>query len=85
MFYQYPPGTVRALLQTDHVTDATRQTLTRRLGALPYTNPQFFTVEEFALLQAICDRLIPQTDHPDRVDIAGGIDERLTQQKGNGW
>lgn len=80
----YPPNTVRALLATEHVTDATRQVLTERLNA-PLQLPTFFSADEFALLRAVCDRLIPQADRLKPIDIAGGIDERLTQNKTNGW
>lgn len=84
MYDQYPDGTVRALLNTDQVTDATRSVLIERLNA-PARPPEFFSADEYALLQAICDRLIPQTDRPDRIDIVGAIDERLAQNKANGW
>jgi|SRR5919202_1048320 hypothetical protein len=80
----YPEGTVRALLNTDHITEATRQALTERIS-FPSRQPQFFSDEEYALLQAICDRLIPQQDRPQYIDLAGGIDERLTKNMSNGW
>lgn len=80
----YSSNTVRDLLATNHVTDATRQVLIERLNAPP-RQPTFFTADEFALLQAICDRLIPQDNRPEPIDIAGGIDERLSQNKSNGW
>ena len=79
-----PQNTVRTLLATDHVTDATRQVLTERLNAPP-RHPTFFAADEFALLQAICNRLIPQDNRPEPIDIAGSIDERLSQNKSNGW
>lgn len=84
MSVHYPPNAVRALLNTDHVTNATRRVLTERLIALP-RQPEFFSADEFALLQAICNRLIPQDDRPEPIDMAGGIDERLGQNKTNGW
>ena len=80
----YPENTVRALLNTNHVTNATRQVLTERLNA-PRRQPTFFSSGQFALLQAICDRLIPQDDRPEIIDVAGGIDERLAENKSNGW
>lgn len=80
----YPDGTVRALLQTDQVTEPTRRALTERLTARPH-QPTFFTPDEFQLLQAICDRLVPQHDRPERIDIAGGIDKRLADNKSDGW
>lgn len=80
----YSSGTVRALLKTDQVTDATRKALTERLTAAQ-RQPEFFSSSEFSLLQAICDQLIPQDDQAERVDIAGCIDERLSQNKSDGW
>lgn len=79
-----PANTVRTLLNTDHVTDATRRVLTERLNAPP-RQPTFFTADEFALLQDVCNRLIPQDNRPTPINTAGGIDERLTQNKSNGW
>lgn len=81
---KYPTGTVRTLLSTDHVTEATRRALTERLNAPAY-QPAFFSTEAFALLTAVCDRLIPQEDRPARVDIAAGIDQRLAAAKSDGW
>lgn len=80
----FPSNTLRTLLSTNHVTDATRQALTERLNAPPRL-PTFFSATEFALLRAICNRLIPQDDRPEPIDVAGGIDERLAQNKSNGW
>lgn len=80
----YPEGTVRALLPTDQVTEATRNALTERLTASP-RQPAHFSDSEFALLQAICDRLIPQDDRPEYIDLAGNIDNRLSQNKSDGW
>lgn len=80
----YLPNTVRTLLATEHVTDATRQALSERLNA-PLQLPTFFSADEFALLQAICARLIPQDNRLEPIDIVGGIDQRLTQNKTNGW
>lgn len=80
----YPTGTVRALLDTAQVTEATRQAITERLTAPP-RQPTFFSADEFALLQTICDRLIPQNEDAEHIDIAGGIDRRLSEQKSDGW
>ena len=80
----YPDGTVRALLLTDDVTEATRQALTERLETTP-PKPDFFSKTEFHLLEAICSRLIPQDEGKPSIDIAGGIDERLVQNKSDGW
>ena len=84
MHDHYPDGTVRALLATDQITNATRQVLTERLTETA-NQPQFFSTREFALLQAICDRLIPQENDQEPVDIVGNIDKRLTQNQSDGW
>ncbi|GAB3796020.1 hypothetical protein GCM10028819_12930 [Spirosoma humi] len=84
MHPHYPPNTVRALLDTDQVTDATRQALTERLQQPPH-QPTFFSTSEFALLQAVCNRLIPQDNPSGWIDMASHIDKRLSEQKGDGW
>jgi len=83
-YYHYPEGTVRALLDTDQVTDATRQALTERLNKQPQAS-RFFSETEYTLLKTICERLIPQPDRVTPIDIAGGIDERLAGGKSDGW
>jgi gluconate 2-dehydrogenase gamma chain len=79
-------SSIETLLLTDLVTEPTRQALTKRLNTLA-RQPTFFSTDEFALLQAICARLMPQDERPeaDRIDIAGGIDRRLAANKTNGW
>lgn len=80
----YPPNTVRALLDTDQVTDVTRQVLTERLAA-PSRQPVFFTTDEYSLLEAVCNRLIPQDDGSQVIELWGDIDDRLAENKSNGW
>ncbi|MBC8152408.1 MAG: gluconate 2-dehydrogenase subunit 3 family protein [Bacteroidetes bacterium] len=80
----YPSGTVRALLDTDLVTPATRRALQDRLTATSRP-PQFFTAAEFALLKRIADRLIPQPDRTHPIDLVGDIDQRLTDGTTDGW
>jgi gluconate 2-dehydrogenase gamma chain len=80
----YPPNTVRALLDSDHVADVTRQVLTERLAA-PSRQPVFFTASEYSLLETVCNRLIPQDDGTQIIEIWGGIDDRLAENKSNGW
>ncbi|WP_018618586.1 gluconate 2-dehydrogenase subunit 3 family protein [Spirosoma luteum] len=81
---KYPNGTVRALLLTNQVTEVTRQALTERLET-SYRKPDFFSETAFGLLKAICRRLVPQDENQPHIDIAGGIDERLVQNKSDGW
>ncbi len=81
----YPPGTVRALLATDHVSNKTRYVLTERLT--PEPGPlRFFTPDEATTLRHIAARLIPQAE-PDGyvVDLVGPIDKRLADGETDGW
>lgn len=86
----YPRGTVRALVDTDFVTPATREALKARLvpddaPPLPDSKPRFFDAEAFDTLRAACARLIPQADRSRPVDLAGALDERLAEGKCDGW
>lgn len=80
---RYPRGAVRALLATDRVTAATREALQMKLAPAE-AEPAFFGPEAFAILRAVCARLVPQTG-PDRVDIAARLDGRLARGERNGW
>ncbi|MEZ0484854.1 gluconate 2-dehydrogenase subunit 3 family protein [Fibrella aquatica] len=81
----YPAGTVRALLNTEHVSPKTREVLSQRLTQSP-TPLRFFSPEEADTLQRIADRLIPQ--NPDAgyvVKLVEPIDKRLANNEGDGW
>ena len=78
----FPEGGVAALLQTELVTEPTRRALQAKLDR-PAQAPRFFQMHEFATLQAVCDRLIPQRSRA--VDIVGGLDARLADNKRDGW
>jgi gluconate 2-dehydrogenase gamma chain len=79
----YKEGTVRALLESDLVTPATRTALRARLEER-IEGPRFFSEALFATLRAACAHLIPQ-ERPEPVEIAGAIDRRLAEGKGDGW
>lgn len=82
----YPAGTVRALLRTGHVSDATRAALQQRLDAPVAYAPQFFAPETFALLAAVAACLIPQPDRPDQpIALAPAVDQRLAEGRADGW
>lgn len=83
-YLSYSSGTVQALLQTDLVTPQTKQVLQQRIDAKPVMAPQFFSIDEFKILKAVCDRLIPQ-QRQNPIDIAGQLDTDLAANKGNGW
>ncbi|GAB3688990.1 hypothetical protein GCM10027592_04780 [Spirosoma flavus] len=84
MHKHYPEETVRVLLQSDQVSEKTRQVLTDRLTASA-ESPRFFSSQELELLRAICNRLIPQDNRSESIDVAGGIDKRLAQHGSDGW
>lgn len=84
----YPEGTARRLLATDLVTPKTREVLNARIAAYEKPDaprPRFFTSAEFRTLQAVCARLIPQTDRERPIDLAVAIDDRLAAGKTKGW
>ncbi len=81
----YPSGTVRALLDTPHVSAATRAALQARLDAPAYA-PQLLAPETYALLEAVAARLFPQPDRPEQpIPLAPAIDQRLAEGRADGW
>ncbi|WP_324674477.1 gluconate 2-dehydrogenase subunit 3 family protein [Hymenobacter sp. GOD-10R] len=80
----YPDGTVRALLDTDLVTEATRAALESRLQT-PSLEPQFFDGTTYELLRAVAARLFPQPDRTEPIELAALIDERLLTGQSDGW
>ena len=64
--------------------EQTREVVRKRLTEIP--ERRFFTESEWEILNAACDRLIPQPDRPnDPVPIAPFIDEKLFENRGNGY
>ena len=80
----YPDGTVRALLETNHVSEATRAALLVRLNAPAY-EPTFLEPAAYDLLRAVAACLIPQPDRADPIDLAPGVDQRLARGGSDGW
>ena len=82
----YPSGTVRALLNTEHVSAATRAAVQGRLDAPATYAPQLLAPETYALLEAVAARLLPQPDRPDQpIALAPTIDQRLAEGRADGW
>ncbi len=82
----YPAGTVRALLPTAHVSEATRAALQQRLDAPVAYEPQFLAPEVFVLLEAVAACLFPQPDRPERpIALAPAVDQRLADGSSDGW
>ena len=82
----YPAGTVRALLDTDHVSAPTRAALLPRLSApaAPY-QPRFLDPGAYALLEAVAARLLPQPERATPIPLAPAVDQRLADSRGDGW
>lgn len=83
---RWPDGAVRAILETGHVTEATRRALRARLERQVPVRPLCLLEDAFLTLSAVCARLIPQPERgEDAVDLAAAIDMKLAGGKGNGW
>ena len=80
----YPAGTVRALLETNLVTPATRAVLQARL-AVPDAAPRFFADSDFYTLCAVLERLFAGPAAPTAREMALAIDSRLASGKSDGW
>lgn len=64
--------------------EQTRGVIRKRLAEVP--KRRFFTEEEWATLEAVCNRLVPQPDRPeDPVPIVPWIDQRLHRGEGDGY
>ena len=82
----YPSGSVRALLDTPHVSEATRAALQARLDAPTAYTPQLLAPESYALLEAVAARLFPQPDRPGQpIALAPAVDQRLAEGRADGW
>ncbi|MGE0260911.1 MAG: gluconate 2-dehydrogenase subunit 3 family protein [Alphaproteobacteria bacterium] len=81
---RYPTYNVLDKWDTPSWNDQTRAVVKKRLEGVP--SRRFFREDEWEILEAVCDRLIPQPDRPgDKVPIAPFIDERLHENKGKGY
>ncbi len=72
------------LLQSDQVSPQTRRILEERI-ALPGYKPGFFTAEEWPLVEAFSEAVLPQTHPFTNAPCAALIDQALTREEGSGW
>ena len=82
--HRYPEGTFAGLIGTPFVTAPTRAALAARMAKPAVAAPRFLDPGEFALLGAVCDRLLDQ-DGDRRIDVPGAIDARLASGETDGW
>ncbi|MDU0369855.1 gluconate 2-dehydrogenase subunit 3 family protein [Hymenobacter endophyticus] len=82
---KYPQGTVRALLNSEHVTPATKAALEARLAISADYVPQFFDADTYQLLRAVAARLFPQPERETPIELAPNVDKRLAEGRADGW
>jgi hypothetical protein len=80
----YYPG-FQTLCQQAFWDEATRKVVLARVEQVPPI--RFFTPEEATLMQAVCDRLLPQDDRDDahKISILNYIDDRLYNRRIDGY
>ncbi|MDT7950679.1 MAG: gluconate 2-dehydrogenase subunit 3 family protein [Acetobacteraceae bacterium] len=61
----------------------TRRAVDARLS-IPH-KPRFFNEAEWQILNAVCDRILPQDDAATRVNLAGMVDEKLLSDRTDGY
>src|SRR5438270_5688149 len=76
----YYPG-FQTLSQQAFWDEATRKVILARVEQVPPI--RFFTPEEATLMQAVCDRLLPQDDRDEahKIPMLNYIDERLYNRR----
>ncbi len=80
---RFPEYDVLAKWDTPSWNDQTRKVVAKRINEIP--ERRFFDPDEFATLEAVCGRVIPQPDRPDNpVPIAPFIDEKLFENQTDG-
>src|SRR5690242_9054477 len=80
---RYPGYNVLAKWSTPSWNDKTREVITRRLSITP--EPRFFTRDQYAMVAAIADRIIPQPADRPPVPIAALVDRKLQDQVMDGY
>ena len=80
----YYPG-FSTLSQRAYWDEATRNVVMARVEQVPPI--RYFTPGEAKLMQAVCDRLLPQDDRDEqhRIPVVNYIDERLYSQRIDGY
>ena len=82
MASRFPGYSTLAKRDTPSWNDATRTVIDRRLHHPPPR--RFFSTDEWPILVALCDRIIPQSDEP-KVPIASFVDAKMADNEGDGY
>lgn len=80
---RYPGYDVLAKRDTMSWNDITREVVDKRL-AVP-REPRFFTRAEWLILQAVCDRIVPQPVGREPVPLAAYVDQKMFERKLDGY
>ena len=80
---RYPGYDVLAKWDTPSFDDTTRRVLTQRLDAVPPR--RFLSEDEWALLEAVNARLLPQPERAVPIPVTPWIDAMLLDNRGEGY
>lgn len=79
-------GPYLTLIRSSRVTDRTREVLLQRAHSPdPAYVPKSISPLSFAVLRAVVQRLIPQAEGEDFIDIAARLDTGMSGGVGDGW
>jgi hypothetical protein len=81
---RFPGYSTLAKRDTPSWNDATRKVIDKRLNDPPPR--RFFAEDEWAILLAVCDRILPQPGSAEnKVPIANFIDQKMDKDQGDGF
>ena len=80
---RYPGYDVLAKRDTPSWNAKTREVIEQRL-ATPDA-PRFFSAEEWLIADALCGRILPQTNEEDAVSLVALLDAKLLADHGDGF
>jgi hypothetical protein len=83
MSERYPSYNVLAKRHTPSWNEKTRQVIDARL-ALP-REPRYLAQTEWLVLEAICDRIVPQPRTRPPIPLAAMVDAKLFENRGDGY
>ena len=83
MSERYPGYDVLAKRHTPSWNEKTRQVIDERL-AMP-REPRYLSQAEWLVLEAICDRIVPQPRTRPPVPLAAMVDAKLFENRGDGY
>ena len=80
---RYPDYDVLAKRDTPSWNAKTREIIEQRLATPDL--PRFFSPEEWAIADALCRRILPQTNEEDAVSLVALLDAKLIADHGDGF